>query len=88
MAHFTAEAGAALAFGILYFLLCLWMYAGYFTGRFKLRSRWTLLTFHATIRVASQVGVVPHGGGRGRGRTSCAVQEGSRGPLPHGRLVS
>lgn len=52
---FNRDAGAALVFGVLYLGLWLWMTSGYVTGRYKLRSRWTLLLFHVTVRVASQV---------------------------------
>lgn len=54
---FTKDAGAALVFAILYSVLFVWMLAGYITGRFKIRSRWSLLFFHVTIRVVSQVGL-------------------------------
>jgi hypothetical protein len=54
---FTKDAGAALVFAILYSILFIWMLAGYITGRFKVRSRWSLLFFHVTIRVVSQVGL-------------------------------
>lgn len=52
---FTKDAGAALVFAILYFGLFIWMLLGYITGRYKVRSRWSLLFFHVIIRVASQV---------------------------------
>jgi hypothetical protein len=55
MAKFNKDAGAALVFGVLYLVLWVWMASGYLTGRYKLRSRWTLLAFHVTVRVASQV---------------------------------
>ncbi|KAK9895234.1 hypothetical protein P389DRAFT_90184 [Cystobasidium minutum MCA 4210] len=51
---FTKDAGAALIFAILYGILFVWMLAGYITGRYKWRSRWSLLFFHVTVRVASQ----------------------------------
>lgn len=55
MASFNKAAGAALIFGVLYLGLWVWMVSGYISGRYKLRSRWTLLLFHVTVRVASQV---------------------------------
>lgn len=55
MASFTKEAAVALVFAVLYFALAIWMATGYATGRYKLRSRWSLLAFHITVRVASQV---------------------------------
>ena len=55
MPPFNKEAGAALVFGILYLGLWVWMESGFISGRYKLRSRWTLLLFHITVRVASQV---------------------------------
>lgn len=55
MASFNKDAGAALVFGVLYLGLWIWMISGYMTGRYKLRSRWSLLFFHVTVRVASQV---------------------------------
>ncbi|TFK34402.1 hypothetical protein BDQ12DRAFT_636532 [Crucibulum laeve] len=54
MAHFTGEAGAALVFLIGYSLIFGWMVYCYVTHRFKWRSRYSLLFFHVTIRVASQ----------------------------------
>lgn len=56
---FGPEAGAALVFAVLYAGLFAWMSTGYITGRFKLRSRWSLLYFHVCIRVASQVSLAP-----------------------------
>lgn len=52
---FTKDAGAALLFAILYAGLFAWMLAGYITGRYKIRSRWSLLFFHVAVRVVSQV---------------------------------
>ncbi|KAF8995903.1 hypothetical protein BDQ17DRAFT_1330252 [Cyathus striatus] len=49
-----AEAGAALAFLIGYSFIYLWMLYAYLTHRIKWRSRYSLLFFHVTIRVASQ----------------------------------
>lgn len=53
--HFTGEAGASLVFAVLYSALFAWMLSSYLTGRYKWKSRWSLLFFHVTIRVASQV---------------------------------
>lgn len=53
---FTKDAGAALVFLVLYGILFVWMISGYITKRYKWRSRWSLLFFHVTVRVASQVG--------------------------------
>ncbi|KAF8156103.1 hypothetical protein B0H34DRAFT_716194 [Crassisporium funariophilum] len=59
MRRFGGEAGAALAFLVLYLLIFAWMIWAYTTKRIKLRSRYSLLFFHVTIRVASQAcGVV------------------------------
>ncbi|WOO86341.1 uncharacterized protein LOC62_07G009822 [Vanrija pseudolonga] len=54
MAKFTNEAGAALAFGILYAAMWLYMAYMYATKQYKWKSRFTILFFHATLRVASQ----------------------------------
>ncbi|KAJ6541016.1 hypothetical protein DFH09DRAFT_1174942 [Mycena vulgaris] len=54
MSKFTGEAGAALVFLILYLAVFVWMLFAYLTHRIKWRSRWSLLFFHVTIRVASQ----------------------------------
>ncbi|KAJ7091955.1 hypothetical protein B0H15DRAFT_799702 [Mycena belliarum] len=54
MSGFTGEAGAALVFLIGYLFIFLWMLFAYLTHRIKWRSRYTLLFFHVTIRVASQ----------------------------------
>ncbi|KAJ7038999.1 hypothetical protein C8F04DRAFT_1034191 [Mycena alexandri] len=51
---FHGEAGAALVFLILYFAVFLGMLSAYLTHRLKWRSRWSILFFHVTIRVASQ----------------------------------
>lgn len=53
--QFGKEAGAALAFGILYFLMFIYMSFMYATKRYKWASRFTILYFHCLIRVASQV---------------------------------
>lgn len=52
---FGREAAAATVFLVAYTLLFMWMVSGYVAGRYKLRSRWSLLMFHVTVRVASQV---------------------------------
>ncbi|KAH8796200.1 hypothetical protein DL96DRAFT_1722164 [Flagelloscypha sp. PMI_526] len=51
---FTKESGAALVFGIGYFILFLWMLYAYATRRIKRKSRYSILFFHITIRIASQ----------------------------------
>jgi apolipoprotein N-acyltransferase len=51
---FTGEAGAALVFLIAYLCVFSWMLFAYFTKRIKVKSRWSLLFFHVTVRVASQ----------------------------------
>ncbi|KAJ7915341.1 hypothetical protein B0H13DRAFT_2000495 [Mycena leptocephala] len=51
---FTHEAGAALAFLIGYLAIFGWMLFAFLTQRIKWRSRYALLFFHVTIRVASQ----------------------------------
>ncbi|KAJ7174873.1 hypothetical protein C8R46DRAFT_1081947 [Mycena filopes] len=47
-------AGAALVFLVLYFFVFVWLIFGYATHRLKWRSRWSMLLFHVTIRLASQ----------------------------------
>ncbi|KAJ7120715.1 hypothetical protein C8R43DRAFT_1241556 [Mycena crocata] len=54
MLKFTAEAGAALVFLIGYLAIFGWMLFVFLTHRIKWRSRYALLFFHVTIRVASQ----------------------------------
>ncbi|KAJ7690105.1 hypothetical protein B0H17DRAFT_1065511 [Mycena rosella] len=54
MPEFTGEAGAALVFLIGYLAVFGWMLFAYLTHRIKWRSRYSLLFFHVTIRVASQ----------------------------------
>ena len=48
------EASAALVFLILYAILLTFLLFGYFTGRLRLRSRYSVILFHVTIRLASQ----------------------------------
>jgi hypothetical protein len=48
------EASAALVFLILYTILFAFLLFGYFTRRLKLRSRYSVILFHVTIRLASQ----------------------------------
>ncbi|KIM74424.1 hypothetical protein PILCRDRAFT_92595 [Piloderma croceum F 1598] len=50
----NAEARAALMFLILYTILLAFLLFGYFTRRLRLRSRYTVILFHVTIRLASQ----------------------------------
>jgi hypothetical protein len=50
----NAEAGAALVFLILYTILLAFLLFGYFTRRLRLRSRYSVILFHVTIRLASQ----------------------------------
>ncbi|CAK5265812.1 unnamed protein product [Mycena citricolor] len=53
-ASFGGEAGAALVFLVAYLVVFAWMLFGFFTHRLKWRSRYLLLFFHVTIRLASQ----------------------------------
>lgn len=48
------EASAALVYLILYTILFVLLLAGYFTGRLKIRSRYSTILFHVTVRLASQ----------------------------------
>jgi cytochrome b561 len=50
----NTEASAALVFLILYTILFALLLIGYFTGRLRLRSRYTVILFHVTVRLASQ----------------------------------
>ena len=50
----NTEASAALVFLILYTILFALLLFGYFTGRLRLRSRYSVILFHVTIRLASQ----------------------------------
>lgn len=51
----TKESAAAILFLALYTALAGWMYFCYATKRYTFKSRWTMLAFHTTVRVASQV---------------------------------
>jgi predicted Na+-dependent transporter len=50
----NTEASAPLVFLILYAILFFVLVAGYLTGRLRLRSRYTVIVFHVTVRLASQ----------------------------------
>ncbi|KAG5641188.1 hypothetical protein DXG03_005788 [Asterophora parasitica] len=50
----NTEASAALVYLILYVILFVILVAGYLTGRLRLRSRYSVITFHVTVRLASQ----------------------------------
>ena len=50
----NTEASAALVFLILYAILFFLMIFGYLTRRLSLRSRYSVVLFHITIRLASQ----------------------------------
>jgi cytochrome b561 len=50
----NTESSAALVFLVLYAILFVILLAGYFTGRIKLRSRYSMILFHITVRLASQ----------------------------------
>ncbi|KAF8202637.1 hypothetical protein K438DRAFT_1965128 [Mycena galopus ATCC 62051] len=51
---FTGEAGAALVFLIGYLAILGWLLFAYSTHRIQWHSRYSLLLFHVTVRVASQ----------------------------------
>jgi cytochrome b561 len=62
----NTEASAALVYLILYTILFAILLFGYATGRLRLRSRYTVILFHVTVRLASQAsglafGVVGYG---------------------------
>jgi hypothetical protein len=50
----NTEASAALVFLILYTVLFALLLFGYLTGCLRIRSRYTIILFHVTIRLASQ----------------------------------
>jgi hypothetical protein len=50
----NTEASAALVFLILYAILFVILFLGYVTGCLRLRSRYSIILFHVTIRLASQ----------------------------------
>ncbi|KAG6814992.1 hypothetical protein H0H87_005981 [Tephrocybe sp. NHM501043] len=51
---FNAEASAALIFLILYVILFVLLVLGYATGRLRFRSRYSIITLHVALRLASQ----------------------------------
>lgn len=56
---FGKVAASALVFGILYAIMFSYMCFMYATKRYKWKSRFTILFFHAAIRIASQVSLPP-----------------------------
>jgi hypothetical protein len=50
----NTESRAALVFLILYSALFIAILSGYVTGRFSLRSRYTIIFLHVTVRLSSQ----------------------------------
>lgn len=50
----NSEASAAIVFLILYAILFFIMIFGYLTRRLSLRSRFSVILFHVTVRLASQ----------------------------------
>ncbi|KAF8075316.1 hypothetical protein FPV67DRAFT_628901 [Lyophyllum atratum] len=50
----NTEASAALVYLILYAILFVILILGYATGRLSLRSRYSVITFHVGVRLASQ----------------------------------
>jgi hypothetical protein len=57
----NTETSAALVFLILYAILFSFLFLGYVTGRIRMRSRYTLIMFHVTVRLASQATGVAFG---------------------------
>lgn len=57
----NAEGSAALVFLILYSILFLLLLSGYVSGLLQFRSRYTVIFFHVTIRLASQATGVASG---------------------------
>jgi len=55
------ETCAALVFLILYTILFVLLFLGYTTGRIRVRSRYSLIMFHVTVRLASQATGVAFG---------------------------
>jgi hypothetical protein len=55
------ETCAALVFLILYSILFVLLFLGYTTGRIRVRSRYSLIMFHVTVRLASQATGVAFG---------------------------
>lgn len=54
MSGLNNEASAALVFLILYSILFVILVFGYVTKRLQLRSRYSTIMFHVTVRLASQ----------------------------------
>ncbi|KAF5379458.1 hypothetical protein D9615_006612 [Tricholomella constricta] len=50
----NTEACAALVYLVLYAILFVILILGYLTGRLRLRSRYSIIMFHVTVRLASQ----------------------------------
>ena len=50
----NTEASAALVYLVLYTILFAFMLYGYATGRLGFRTRYSVILFHVTIRLASQ----------------------------------
>lgn len=50
----NTEASAALVYLILYAILFILLILGYITDRLRLRSRYSVVTFHVAVRLASQ----------------------------------
>lgn len=50
----NTESSAALVYLVLYTILFVVLILGYITGNLKLRSRYSVLTFHVSVRIASQ----------------------------------
>ena len=57
----NGEASAALVFLILYTILFVLLVAGYIGRYLKWRSRYTIVLFHVTVRLASQATGVAFG---------------------------
>ena len=58
---FNSGASAALVFLILYTILFTWLLFEYLTGRLRLRSRYTIILFHVTIRIGCQATGLAYG---------------------------
>jgi cytochrome b561 len=57
----NTEASAALVYLILYTILFTVLLFGYVTGRLRLRSRYTVIFFHVTVRLACQSSGLAYG---------------------------